>query len=120
MSQYYVIYDDNCPVCCASVEKVRKLDRLGLVNCIPLSLVPNRPQRGMPGKERLADQLHLITPEKKVYRGAEAVGVLASLFPSSRYLGAFIMLPVIRVVARHVYRIVARHRFSISRTVSLN
>lgn len=120
MSQYHLIYDDNCPICLASIDKVRKLDRLGLVNLVPLSSVADRPRGALPAKERLRDEIHLITPEKKVYRGAEAVGVLASLFPGSRYVGAFIMAPGIRVIARHIYRIVARHRLSISRIASLN
>ena len=120
MSQYHLIYDDNCPLCLSSVDKIKKYDQLGLVNLVALTSVPDRPQCGMPTKEKLREEIHLITPERKVYRGAEAVGVLASLFPNSRYFGALITAPGIRVVARHVYRLIARHRLSISRIASLN
>ena len=120
MSQYHLIYDDTCPVCLASIDKIGKLDRLGLVNLVPLTSIPDRPRCGMPAGEKLREEIHLITPERKVYRGAEAVAILASLFPSSRYLGALIMAPGIRVIARHIYRLLARHRFSIARIASLN
>lgn len=120
MSQYHLIYDDNCPLCRGSIEKVRKFDKLGLVNCLPLSAIPDRSGCGLLGREKLLEEIHLVTPEKKVYRGADAVGILASLFPNSRYLGALILAPGIRVLARHVYRVVARHRLSLSKLVSLN
>ncbi|UCG61785.1 MAG: DUF393 domain-containing protein [Candidatus Zixiibacteriota bacterium] len=120
MGQYHLIYDDNCPICRKSISTVRNLDRLGLVNCVPLSTVTDQPRRGTLVKGKLAEEIHLITPEGKVYRGAEAVGVLASLFPRSKYLGAFILLPGVRALARRAYRRVARRRLMISRLLSLN
>ena len=120
MSRYHVIYDDNCPICAAGAVRLEKLDRMGLVRCVPLSEIPERPDMRTLSRAKLKDQMHLITPEGKVYRGAEAAGVLATLFPGSRLLGEFILLPGVRSVARRVYRLVARHRFKISRLVSLN
>ena len=120
MSQYHLIYDDTCPLCLASVETVRKLDRLGLVAVVPLSSVAEAKRPGFPSRERLQEQIHLITPEKKVYRGAEAVGVLATLFPKSRLFGEFVLLPGVKVFARYVYGAIARHRLRLSRLAALN
>jgi len=118
MSPYHLIYDDRCPVCVEAVGRVQKLDRLGLVELMPVSQIPQGPQA--PDRRRLLDEVHLITPEGKVFRGADAVGILAGLFPQSRYFGRLILMPGIRSVARIVYGIVARHRLKQSRLTTLN
>ncbi len=118
VSQFHLIYDDRCPVCLGAVDRVRKLDRMGLVELMPVSQIPQ--MRGVPNRRGLLEQVHLITPEGKIYRGADAVGILAGLFPESRYLGRFILLPGIRRIARVVYRFVARHRLKLSRLTTLN
>ncbi|MEW6412016.1 MAG: DUF393 domain-containing protein [Candidatus Zixiibacteriota bacterium] len=120
MKQYHLIYDDNCPVCLSSVGKISKLDKLGLVNRVPLSQALKARNPNMPVKDKLAEQLHLVTPEGKIYRGAEAVGILATLFPQSRLLGQFMLLPGVRFLARAVYRLIARHRMRLSRLMPLN
>ena len=120
MNRYHVIYDDNCPLCLAGIGQIEKLDQLGLVRFVPLSNTHDKSGPRMPSREKLKEQMHLITPEGKVYRGAEAAGVLATLFPSSRLLGGLILLPGVRLVARRVYRLIARHRLKISRLVALN
>jgi predicted DCC family thiol-disulfide oxidoreductase YuxK len=102
------------------MEKIEKLDRLGLINRVPLSVAVKTRKPGMPAENRLSNEMHLITPEGKIYRGAEAVGVLATLFPQSRLLGEIILLPGVRAVARLVYRQVARHRMRLSRLLPLN
>ena len=102
------------------IEQIRKLDRLGLVRFVPLSDVSEKSGPRIPSREKLKEQMHLITPEGKVYRGAEAAGVLATLFPSSRLLGSLILLPGVRLVARYVYRLIARHRLKISHLAALN
>ena len=120
MNCYHVIYDDTCPLCLGGIEQIKKLDRLGLVRFVPLSDVSEKSGPRIPSREKLKEQMHLITPEGKVYRGAEAAGMLATLFPSSKLLGELILLPGVRFVARHIYRLIARHRLTVSRMVSLN
>ncbi|UCE24731.1 MAG: DUF393 domain-containing protein [Candidatus Zixiibacteriota bacterium] len=120
MGQYHVIYDDNCPLCLAAIGQVRQLDRLGLVNLVALSDVTGRAASALPAHRKLLEQMHLVTPEGRVYRGADAVGVLARVLPKSRYIGNFILLPGVRQLARIIYRLIARHRLSVSRLCSLN
>ena len=120
MNQFHVIYDDNCPLCLAAIGQVRQLDRLGLVNLVPLSGITDRPGSSIPARQKLLEQMHLITPEGKVYRGADAVGVLARLLPQSRYFGSFLLLPGVRHLARGIYRLIARHRLRLSHLMTLN
>ncbi len=120
MNQYHLIYDDSCPICLFSIERIAKLDKLGLVNRVPLSTALKSRKPGMLANDQLVKEMHLITPEGKIYRGAEAVGVLATLFPQSRLFGEIVLLPGIRTLARLVYAQVARHRIRLSRIVPLN
>lgn len=118
VSRYHLIFDDRCPLCVGAADGVRKLDRLGLVELVPVSGIPQTSDT--PVRPGLLEQVHLITPEGKIYRGAEAVGVLAGLFPRSRYLGRFILLPGVRSVARVLYGFVAKYRLRLSRLATLN
>jgi predicted DCC family thiol-disulfide oxidoreductase YuxK len=120
MNVYHLIYDDNCPVCLKGVDRIKDLDKLGLVYFVPLSKALDIHAGRLPTGGRLREEIHLIAPDKKVYRGAEAVGVLAGLFPRSRIVGNFILLPGVRSVARVVYGFVARHRMKLSRIAALN
>jgi predicted DCC family thiol-disulfide oxidoreductase YuxK len=120
VNQYHLIYDSDCPICLKAVEGLRKLDRLGLINPVALSSIPEHPRSGFPSHQKLKEQIHLITPERKVYRGAEAVAVLATMLPRSKYLGEFLLLPGVRTVARFIYAIVARNRLRLSGLAALN
>jgi predicted DCC family thiol-disulfide oxidoreductase YuxK len=120
MDQYHLIYDDKCPLCTACIERLRQRDRIELVKYVPLSSLRDDPRLRPSAIERLKQEVHLITPQRQVYRGAEAVGVLARVLPGSRFIGAFILFPGIRYLARHIYRMVARHRLTISKLTTLN
>lgn len=119
VSQYHLIYDDRCPICRTGVETVKRHDTVNLVNALPASeaVARNPGLAGLAG--RLQEELHLITPEGKVYRGAEAVAVLATVFPKSKIIGRLVLLPVIKPIARHIYRAIARHRMQLSRLTAL-
>ena len=113
MPGYYLIYDNECPLCCQSTEVVRRMDRLGLVKLMPLSLVRESVELStipLPLDGEMQKAIHLIASDGRVWAGSEAVGRLAALCPRSRLLGRFILLPGVRVLARWVYGFVARHR----------
>jgi predicted DCC family thiol-disulfide oxidoreductase YuxK len=120
MNQYHLIYDDECPLCTACIESLRHRDRIELVKYVPLSGLLDDARLRPSAIERLKQEVHLITPQRRVYRGAEAVGVLARVLPGSRLIGALVLFPGIRYLARHTYRMVARHRLTISKLTSLN
>jgi predicted DCC family thiol-disulfide oxidoreductase YuxK len=120
MKKYRLIYDDSCPVCVAAVSKAVRLDSMGLVSLEPLSGARTAGYPDLPSPAKLAKEIHLIAPDGAVYRGAEAVGRLASLFPRSKLLGRIILLPLVRPLARLVYGLVARHRLRLSKALGLN
>jgi predicted DCC family thiol-disulfide oxidoreductase YuxK len=121
MDSFILIYDDKCPICRGSADRVAKLDRLGVVTLLGLSEADRRlpADIGLPERERLHEEIHLITPDGQIITGAAALGVVARLFPRSRWLGKVIMLPGIRWIAKWVYRLVARQRRRLSRVLRL-
>ena len=110
MTEYFLIFDDSCPVCRTGVDHVRRLDRSGLVTPVPLSK-PRLPAGiALPSQDELTREIHLINAQGKVWRGAEAVAKVAQLYPKTRFWGRLMDLPGIRRVAAKVYRVVARYR----------
>jgi predicted DCC family thiol-disulfide oxidoreductase YuxK len=93
------------------VAKIKQLDKIGLVHPIPIT-DPNLPV-SLPPRAELEKELHVIMPDATIYKGANAVARLASLFPQTRWIGLIISLPLIRSIARAAYRIVARYRMKI-------
>lgn len=117
MPRYYLIYDDTCPICLASIEKLRQTDTLGLVEAVPLS-DPKLPHgKNIPSEHELRNAVHLFDDTGKMYRGADAVARLMSIFPKSAWLGKLMQLPGVRQVARGVYALVAKNRVNLSKFV---
>lgn len=111
MAAIKVIYDSDCPLCRASVAKIEQLDTLGLVRAVPIT-EHNLPER-LPSRAELEREMHIMMPDGSIYNGADAVAKLASLFPKTRWLGFVISLPLIRSIARLVYRIIAANRMKL-------
>lgn len=108
MKRYIVIYDDGCALCWAAVAQVRRLDRLGIVEIAPLSN-PRLPDGvECPLLSELARSIILFTPEGTKYVGSDAIALLASILPGTRWLGRVLLLPGIKQIARPLYRFIAR------------
>ena len=118
MKRYILIYDDGCSFCAAAVAKVRRLDRFGIVDIMPLSH-PHLPDSVVcPLPSELARSIILFTPEGEKYAGSDAVALLASVLPGTRWFGWVLLLPGIKQIARPMYRFIARHRMQLSHPAS--
>jgi predicted DCC family thiol-disulfide oxidoreductase YuxK len=115
MLSYFLIYDDNCPVCVKASRQVKRLDDLGLVNLVPLSVAAAPEGRSGLSKDKMANQMHLVGSDGRVWAGADAVARLATVMPRSRLVGRILMLPLVRQAARLVYGQIARHRLKLTR-----
>lgn len=108
---YYVIYDDACPVCKRGVERLKRLDTMGILEPVPGSS-PKMPD-GItpPPPDRLKREMVLIAPDGTVLGGSDAVARLLSVLPRTTLFGRVLQLPVIRTLVRPIYRLMARHRY---------
>lgn len=111
---YFVIYDDACPVCTSGIERLKLLDRLGIIEPVPGSS-PKMPDGVTPpSPDRLEREMVLIDPDGTVLGGSDAVARLLSVLPRTALLGRFLQLPFVRTLARPIYRWIARRRYRLT------
>lgn len=110
---YLLIYDGMCRLCTAATDLARRLDQYNLVEMIPAHEVDLASLPAPVSRDDLLREIHLLSPAGELFRGADAVAVLSGLLPRTRLVGAFLRLPLIRNLARPLYRAIARRRTSI-------
>ena len=112
---YQVIYDEQCEVCQAGVSWLAILDRGKRTVIHPIdpdTLSKLHPKLDVDACLR---ELHVITPEGKIIVGADAVILLARLFPATRWIGLITGAPGVRSISRVLYRLVALNRYALSK-----
>jgi glyoxylase-like metal-dependent hydrolase (beta-lactamase superfamily II)/predicted DCC family thiol-disulfide oxidoreductase YuxK len=113
--QYIAIYDEQCEICQAFVAWLRLLDRHNQVAAVPIAeeLLPQI--HSDLSLDACLRELHVVTPGKVIYRGWDAVAVLARLFPSTWVIGGLGRIPPFRWLGQTGYRFVARNRYAVSK-----
>lgn len=114
MDKYYLIYDDSCSLCFASVNKLKEMDKTGRVELFPISSVSLPEQFNLPSQEELSKEIHLYDSKGKVYKGSLAITKLALLFPDTKLWGRLLSLPLIKPLGQLIYKLIARLRYKIS------
>ena len=114
-SFYQVIYDEQCEVCQAGVSWLKVLDHGRRIVIHPID--PNTISKIHPdlNVEACSRELHVLTPEGKIVVGADAVILLARLFPETRLIGIITGAPGMRAISRILYRFVALNRYALSK-----
>jgi len=112
---YHVVYDEQCEICQAGVSWLEILDRRERVVCHPIEpdiLAQVHPTLTV---EACLRELHVVTPDRSVVVGWDAVAALARLFPETWLIGAAGVVPGVRSALRALYRFVARNRYELSK-----
>ena len=118
-----VLYDRDCGLCTASARALRRWDRHGRLELLPLqdADVSDRPTlaetvRGLP----LTAAIHVVDETSRTVRaGGDAVLAIGTVLPGGvvvRILGA---IPPVRWVVGLGYEVVARNRHRIGRWLRL-
>ena len=112
---YQVIYDEQCEVCQAGVSWLKVLDHGKQIVTHPID--PDTLKRIHPDLEFEAclRELHVVTPDGQIVVGADAVILLARLFPETRLIGTIMGAPGMRTISRMLYRFVALNRYALSK-----
>jgi predicted DCC family thiol-disulfide oxidoreductase YuxK len=118
MRQWHLVYDDNCNICNLGVEKVKKLDKTKLIKLVPLSNPRVPPDINLPSPEKMQKQMYLFGPDGEIFKGADALARMMTIFPDSKLLGKIVSFPLFRPLARLIYAIVAKHRMKLSKLIS--
>jgi predicted DCC family thiol-disulfide oxidoreductase YuxK len=117
MDRWTLIYDGDCQFCRRQVDRLRKIEKRGLVQATPFQTA-DLARFGI--ELRAAEEaMHLVAPSGTVWRGAEATRELLRLLPFGRPLVWLLRAPGAMFAAERVYRWLARrrHRFGCDSSV---
>lgn len=109
-ARWTLIYDGQCRFCLGWIALIRRWDRAGHVNLVPLQDGAAWAGLGGLSRQALETAAHLVGPRGATYVGAAAAGPLLTLLPGGRVLAAPLALPGAERIAAAVYRWVARRR----------
>ena len=114
--QLTVLYDGNCRLCMATVERLRGIGSRASLRFISLQELDGRDAPAMPAigdipQERLMERMHAIDGEGRVYAGSDAVVRILRTVPYFGFAGWLYRLPGMSRLGDAVYRYVARRRY---------
>jgi glyoxylase-like metal-dependent hydrolase (beta-lactamase superfamily II)/predicted DCC family thiol-disulfide oxidoreductase YuxK len=112
---YRVLYDGQCEVCQACVSWLKILDRDGKTLSLPISADTLSSTDTRLQIDACLRQLHVVTPNKEILVGWDAVAALALLFPSTRINGWLGQRFPFRNLGRSIYGYVAANRYALSK-----
>ena len=115
MNRHIVLYDDECPLCTFQMKVLTWLDWLNVAALVPLSSDRAREAAPQLDRETLRAAMHVITSKGKIHRGARCIRFLALRMPLLFPLGLLLWVPGVIWIAEHVYQLIARNRYLLSR-----
>ena len=114
MTAAVVIYDGTCGLCQGSVAWLARRAVPGQLELLPCQ-APERPARFPWMEERgCLEAIQLVLPDGRMLSGASAIPEILRRLRGWRRLAPLFELPGVGLLARPVYRWVARHRYRIS------
>jgi Uncharacterized protein conserved in bacteria len=115
-SSLIALYDGQCNLCLATMDKLRKLDSQEPVEWVSIQAYQRGEYRALPAltnvpAEQLMAQMHVIDSSGRLYSGSEGVMRLLRNVRSLRWIGAIGEWPGFRGISRLIYKLVARNRY---------
>ena len=103
MVKGYLIYDGLCGSCKRFKDIIVKLDTEKVFT--PVSLHTKKAKQLLPDmpKKKLYSSFHIITPDKKVYSGADALQILLEYSPGKQLMKYVNKIPGINYIFRIGY-----------------
>jgi predicted DCC family thiol-disulfide oxidoreductase YuxK len=109
-----VLYDADCGFCTRTARLLRRLDRAGRLDLIPLQRA-GATIAGAPSEDRLLERMHVRDAAGQWSIGGEGWLQVADAVPALRPLAILARLRFVRPFVEPVYGLVARNRHRISR-----
>lgn len=110
-----VLYDSDCPLCTFQMRLLTWLDWFGTVALVPVSSPKAAVIAPTLTGESLLEAIHCVTPDGRIYRGAQCIRHLALRMPLLFPLGLFLWIPGVIWIAERIYMWVSRNRQGLSR-----
>ena len=106
-----VVYDGACGLCAGNLKWLHRLDWLEIFQDIPYqdeSLKTVWPKADIQACEQA---MHLVFPDGRVYRGADAFREIFLRMPATFLTGILMAIPPIPALTRRLYPVLARNRY---------
>jgi predicted DCC family thiol-disulfide oxidoreductase YuxK len=109
-----VLYNADCGFCSWSVDQLRRMDRRGRLEYVPLQHAPAHPERpelaALAATRDLHEVIHVIRPDGGVRAGGGAMLEILDALPGGWLLRPWALAPGVERVVDLGYRSVARRR----------
>ena len=112
---YIVLYDGQCEICQACVSWLNVLDGNKKTSPVPISAETVSNLDARLSLEDCLRQLHVLTPDRELHVGWDAVACLACLFPATWLIGELGRAFPFHMLGRLLYGWVAANRYSLSK-----
>ena len=109
-TRHVLVYDGACSVCRASIDWLERWDTQGAISCVPYQDERVRAQFPEFSTEDLDREIHLVSPDGNVTKGARAVEEALRIARGAPPVAWLFRFPGGRMAARLGYRIFARNR----------
>ena len=111
-----VLYDADCGVCTRTAGWLRRLDRRGRLELVPLQAVGTA-AADAPPDATLREALHVRAADGRWSSGGAAMLEILARLPAGTPIARFGRLPLVCRGVDAAYRVVARHRTALSRAL---
>ncbi len=115
-----MFYDADCGFCQRSVDWLRALDTAGAVGFRPFQTPGLRESRPEVDFARAGKGVQLLDESGRLSFGEAAMAEALKRIPGWRWLGSFLVCPLVRPFSALGYRLVAVNRRRISRLLGLD
>ena len=105
-----VLFDGVCDLCDTGMAWLRRRDRAGRLEILPYQTPEVAARYAGLDPARLAEAVHVITPDGRVHVGADAAAPIFAALPGWGALARILALPGVRLAARPVYAWIAARR----------
>jgi predicted DCC family thiol-disulfide oxidoreductase YuxK len=109
--RYMLLYDGACRICTGQAKAVARYDAGGRITLVDLNSPAAREAYPQISPEDAQRWMHIVGPDGRVWRGADAVRLVLLLLPIGRPFGALLYLPGAMLLARPLYDWFARNRY---------
>jgi predicted DCC family thiol-disulfide oxidoreductase YuxK len=117
---FTVLYDRDCAFCTWVADWIRRADREGRINLVPLQDAPDDPRLAPIARDNdLTCELHAVDEDGNVHKGGDAVLSIQERLPGGNWITAWRSLPFAADLADWAYQMAARHRDILARMVGL-
>ncbi len=117
---FVLIYDAQCPICCAAVMELKKRTVPGAMEPIACQSEERAARFPHISETECLRAVQVIAPDGTIYQGAKALPHLLRLMRRWRWLGHVVALPGISGIAHYVYQWFAPRRYWFSQLLGVS